>query len=310
MNSLNAPSLLEEYPLLLYPSLAKAMGVNKALVFQQLHFLLKAQQTSKNEYVFINERWWVYNSYQEWKDGHFSWLETVTLQRIFASLEDDGLVLTMQGVKNKSDRRKWYTIDYKAWESYRIAIVSKIHDPSYQNDMMVISKRYDGYSETPSETPTKKKKIQKKAVANAPANRATPKKIKKTKLQTLLEELIPLNDLVNEMLSVCEVGYTKGFQRPSEYMTIPHLEKYLPMAAELQRFNCVPTDIKPLYDFIDNQEPDRQWNIAPQTLVRKYHEYASWKKEQSAPKQDESPNGGIPTQGKQITLKGKNPFTK
>lgn len=152
------PNLMDEYPLLVYPSLAETMGINKAVVFQQLHFLLNAQKTSKNDYVFVDEHWWVYNTYQEWKETYFSWLSTVQLQRIFSDLQKDGLIRTKQSVKNKSDRRKWYTIDYEAWNKYHQTIISKRYDePSYQNDTINnVSKRNDGYSDTTSKTTTER----------------------------------------------------------------------------------------------------------------------------------------------------------
>lgn len=146
-----ATGLMDEPPLLVYPSLAAALGIHTAIVLQQLHFLLNSQSISKNEYVFIDGRWWVYNTYQEWQEGYFSWLSTSTLKNIFLSLERDGLVLTKQSVKNKSDRRKWYTIDYEAWEKFCLTIGQKVSDePSDKNSPMVGQKVSDGYSEITS----------------------------------------------------------------------------------------------------------------------------------------------------------------
>jgi hypothetical protein len=162
MTNQRIPALMDEYPLLVYPSLAVAMGVNKAIVFQQLHFLLCNQKTAKNEYVFIDGRWWVYNTYSEWQEGYFCWLTTITLKRIFIELRKDNLIITRQSVKNKSDRRKWYTIDYERWNHYR-ANLHLLDTPMDQNDTMVdgiilipsnVSKSSDGYSETKTETTT------------------------------------------------------------------------------------------------------------------------------------------------------------
>lgn len=155
-NQSRVPNLMDEYPLLVYPSLAKVMGINKAIVFQQLHFLLCNQKTAKNEYVFVDGKWWVYNTYEEWQEGYFDWLSEVTLKRIFLELEKSGLVISRQSVKNKSDRRKWYSIDYELWNKIKITL-----EPSDQNDTMVdeiilipsiVSKVSDGYSETTTET--------------------------------------------------------------------------------------------------------------------------------------------------------------
>lgn len=112
------PHLLEEPPISVYPTLAKTFkNVNLAIVFQQLHFLLNVARMSKNKYVYVDGKWWVYNSYTEWQE-HFPWLATVTIKGLFANLESKGLVISRQGVKDKFDRRKWYTIDYDSYLTY------------------------------------------------------------------------------------------------------------------------------------------------------------------------------------------------
>jgi len=152
-----APHLLEEPPILVYPTLAVYMGINKAVVFQQLHFLQNGQRTAQNHHNYIDGRYWVYNSYQEWKEKYFPWLSVSTLKGIFIELEsEDKLIVSRQSVKNKSDRRKWYSIDYEAWVSFCTTMRQKLSDGSLdKNSPMVGQQMSDGYSETPSE---KKKK--------------------------------------------------------------------------------------------------------------------------------------------------------
>ena len=109
------PRLLEESPISVYPTLAVKLGnVNKAIILQQVHYLLQSAKLSKNEYVHVDDKWWVYNSYKEWRK-YFPWLAEVTIKGLFGMLEHDGLVVSRQGVKDKLDRRKWYTIDYDAY---------------------------------------------------------------------------------------------------------------------------------------------------------------------------------------------------
>lgn len=118
-NYRSMPKLLDEPPISLYPSLAVAFGnVNLAIIFQQLHFLMNVAETAQNNYVHVDGRWWVYNSYTEWKDKYFQWLGVSTLKALFGVLEEKGLVLSRQGVKDKFDRRKWYTINYEAYEQF------------------------------------------------------------------------------------------------------------------------------------------------------------------------------------------------
>lgn len=153
-----APHLLEEHPILVYPTLAVYMGINKAVVFQQLHFLQNGQKTAHNQHNYIDGKYWVYNSYQQWKDQYFPWLSVSSLKGIFIELEkDDKLIFSRQSVKNKSDRRKWYSIDYEAWVSFCTTMRQKLSDGSLdKNEPMDGQELADGYSETTSETTSKK----------------------------------------------------------------------------------------------------------------------------------------------------------
>lgn len=109
------PLLLDEQPILVYPTLAKLLkNVNKAIILQQLHFLLNVTKISNNQYNFIDGKWWVYNTYEQWR-GYFPWISVSTIKGLFGMMEDDGLIQSMQSVKDKWDRRKWYTIDYEAF---------------------------------------------------------------------------------------------------------------------------------------------------------------------------------------------------
>jgi DNA-binding PadR family transcriptional regulator len=148
------PKLMDEPPITVYPSLAAHFqNVNKAIILQQLHFLLGVTEKAKSKYNLIDGRWWVYNTHEEWQRDHFQWLSISTIKRLLIELEKDGIVLSQQSVKHKSDRRKWYAIDYEC--------LQKILDPSDQNSLMVDetkivpcnrSKLSDGYTETTTES--------------------------------------------------------------------------------------------------------------------------------------------------------------
>lgn len=149
-----APGLLNEPPMLVYPSLAVVLGINKAVVFQQLHFLLNGQKTARNRYNLVDGHWWVYNSYPEWRADFFPWLSERTLKSIFNELEDEEqVVISRQGVKHKSDRRKWYTIDYDAWGNFWLTNGQIMSDePTGKKGLMVGQKTSDDSSETSSES--------------------------------------------------------------------------------------------------------------------------------------------------------------
>ena len=106
--------LINQPPLQVLPDLAVKIGLNEAIIIQQLHYWLERS-------VNIREgRKWVYNDYEQWQEQFPFWSER-TIQRAFLSLEKLGIIVTKQFEKYTSDytkrnRRKWYTIDYVAFE--------------------------------------------------------------------------------------------------------------------------------------------------------------------------------------------------
>ena len=98
--------LLDSQPLLLIPELAKAIGINEALVLQQVHYWLK-----KSPHI-IDGRAWVYNTIDQWNE-QFCFFPKRTLERVFQSLADKKILLkTNKFNKMRMDRTNWYSIDY------------------------------------------------------------------------------------------------------------------------------------------------------------------------------------------------------
>ena len=106
--------LLDEPPLVILPSLAVKIGLPEAIVLQQVHYWLLSTKETHRENHYFEERWWVYNTYEEWQRTFPFWSER-TIQRIILNLEELGLLLSVQPQKHRLDRRKWYSIDYVAY---------------------------------------------------------------------------------------------------------------------------------------------------------------------------------------------------
>ncbi|RHW43469.1 replication protein [Neobacillus notoginsengisoli] len=98
--------LIKERPMMVIPSLAKKIGLNEAIVLQQIHYWLT------KELHMIEGRSWVYNTYREWHDQLPFWSES-TIKRVFKTLEDLGYVISGNFNRSKMDQTKWYTIDYE-----------------------------------------------------------------------------------------------------------------------------------------------------------------------------------------------------
>mgnify|MGYP002682280689 CR=1 FL=1 len=102
--------LLQERPLIVLPQLACAVGLNEAIVLQQLHYWLIEGGTPHEG------RRWVYNSYEQWQVDNFPFWSLPTIRRVFGNLERDGLISSRVEYDRRfqGSRRKWYTINYDA----------------------------------------------------------------------------------------------------------------------------------------------------------------------------------------------------
>jgi hypothetical protein len=68
--------------------------------------------TSPHNKNFINNRFWVYNTYAQWQK-YFKFWSLDTIKRIFLSLEHKQLIVSGNFNIKATDRTKWYTIDYE-----------------------------------------------------------------------------------------------------------------------------------------------------------------------------------------------------
>ncbi|WP_409300286.1 conserved phage C-terminal domain-containing protein [Peribacillus sp. SCS-155] len=95
----------EKTPLLILPSLAMKIGLNEAVLLQQVHYWLTQSPH------FAKGRRWVYNTYDEWNRQMPFWSYS-TIKRIVNTLEKRGLLISDKFNYSKMDQTKWYTIDY------------------------------------------------------------------------------------------------------------------------------------------------------------------------------------------------------
>lgn len=112
--ALNRTMLIDEYPILVYPSLAVAVGLNEAIVLQQVHYWLEANKKSHRNYR--DGYYWVYNTYAEWRKQFPFWSDK-TLRRTFTSLEKTGYLISANFNRTKMDQTKWYRIDYTKFDN-------------------------------------------------------------------------------------------------------------------------------------------------------------------------------------------------
>lgn len=99
--------LFSESPLVVNPRLAKLIGLNEAIILQQLHYWI---QKSTNEH---NGKFWVYNSYEKWQE-QFEFWGLNTIKRTLANLKKMGLIKIQQLSADKRDKTNYYALDYQA----------------------------------------------------------------------------------------------------------------------------------------------------------------------------------------------------
>jgi hypothetical protein len=105
---MSRPSLLiSEPPLQVLPSLAKAIGLNEAIVLQQIQYWIALEQGIEKD-----GRRWIYNSVEEWRKQFPFWGDN-TIQRTLQSLRDKGLVEARKLSSDKWRHTLYYSINYK-----------------------------------------------------------------------------------------------------------------------------------------------------------------------------------------------------
>lgn len=96
--------LVPEPPLLVLPKLAAEIGLNEAIVLNQLHFWTTRAAGRRDD-------GWIYNTVAAWREQFPFWSED-TIKRTWASLKKQGIVEVQQ--RRGSDRTNSYRVVYDA----------------------------------------------------------------------------------------------------------------------------------------------------------------------------------------------------
>jgi hypothetical protein len=121
----------DEPPLILLPQLAVQIGVNEAIVLQQVHYWIERYRKKGDKKHFHDGRYWVYNTPEGWQKDNFPCLSKSTIRRALDSLRkpykpkagekkvERGPLLLARNYNPKGyDRTLWYSIDYE--EVYKL----------------------------------------------------------------------------------------------------------------------------------------------------------------------------------------------
>jgi hypothetical protein len=145
--------LINEPPLEVQPSLARIIGLNEAIILQQIHYWANKPGIGKEH----KGRKWVYNSIPQWQKTNFPFWSEGTIKRTLASLKKQKLVAAKNLNKKKYDRTLWYAINYDRLDELERGdpiIGSNCTDGEDQSDPIDQAKMITPLPETTTETTT------------------------------------------------------------------------------------------------------------------------------------------------------------
>jgi len=126
--------LFDEQPIVVSCELAKLIGLNEAIVLQQIHYWIEInRQANKN---FRDGRYWTFNSIKKWHEDNFYFWSFDTVKRTFSSLEKKGFLVSGNYNRQNFDQTKWYSIEYEALETLNSSIRAKCPNRLGQNQPM------------------------------------------------------------------------------------------------------------------------------------------------------------------------------
>lgn len=103
-------SLLFKFrPLVINPILAQRLGLNEAIVLQQVSYWLNETESG----VEHDGRRWIYNTYEQWIEQFPFWSQD-TVKRAITSLRKQGVLIVEKLSSDRLNHTNYYTINYDA----------------------------------------------------------------------------------------------------------------------------------------------------------------------------------------------------
>lgn len=119
--------LFDKELLVVNPKLAVLIGLNEAIILQQMHYWIKKSDKC------IDGKIWIYNSITSWKE-QFPFFSESTVKRTITELEKKGLILVGNFNKDNRDRTKWYSINYGMLQKLEDSLKESVNNALGQND--------------------------------------------------------------------------------------------------------------------------------------------------------------------------------
>ncbi len=134
--------LFDETPIVVSRKLAQIIGLDEAVIVQQIHYWL--QNNIKNNKNYKKGRYWAYSTTEKWLERDFPFFKTRTFHRLISNLKKKGIIISDQLSETKTDRTLWFTLNYEVLENLRQTLTQSIlpnwQHPSCQNGNIHLAK--------------------------------------------------------------------------------------------------------------------------------------------------------------------------
>jgi hypothetical protein len=117
--------IINEPPLQVIPTLARDIGLNEAIILQQVHYWLNLQFSR----CLIEEQYWVRYSLKQW-GCQFPFWDKKTLRRAINNLEKLEVLVSL--VREDSSKAKYYAINY--WRLDQLTSPTKSQHASFSSN--------------------------------------------------------------------------------------------------------------------------------------------------------------------------------
>ena len=113
--------IIEDRPIMFSPKLAKAVGVSKAIILQQIHYWAKeVNEKAEKESVYKENYYWTKRTVKEWHEGELNFISERQLKRLFKSMEEEGLIVIDSFNTKRYDKTNWYRVNYEKLEKMEL----------------------------------------------------------------------------------------------------------------------------------------------------------------------------------------------
>lgn len=130
--------LIDERPLVVLPSLAKLLGLNQAMLLQQIHFWQSTARqmgprasswtTTHDGEIYIKA------TLDEWINDNFPFWSLSTLKRVMLDLASKSCIKSVKPTAHRGDHAKYYAVDHAGLDSLKLGRkVTQNHDKVKMN---------------------------------------------------------------------------------------------------------------------------------------------------------------------------------